>query len=400
MQAIFPIFKNRGVQIFCLLSVYFSIAAFLPLKVHSGLYTISLLIKDVLLWILPLVVCFFVSFALASFEKKALLFLGFLFLFEAFSNFSSVWYAYFCGKLALGSFSIFKTSNLENPDNFSALWQISHFRPAWWSADKGVFLGVFIGLLAAFGIDFFRKISSVGKKVFEKLLAGFFSKLIPFFILGFVAKMYQTQFFSQLFKSYSVLLVWLIAILMLYLSFLFLLGSGLKIKSFARDLKNLLPAGGVALSSGCSLSTMPLTIEGAAKNLKNPRLAKTLIPATTNIQQIGDCIANAFLCFLIYSQFYQTAPSFEMWAWFSLVFVLARFTTAAVIGGSIFIMLPIYESYLNFTAEMVALILAFNVILDPLITASNVVANGALCKVFENFWQKLIGKHSLSVEEK
>ena len=76
-----------------------------------------------------------------------------------------------------------------------------------------------------------------------------------------------------------------------------------------------------------------------------------------------------------------------MWASFSLVFVLARFATAAVIGGAIFIMLPIYEAYLGFNAEMIAIILAFNVILDPVITASNVVANGALCQIFEKVWR-------------
>jgi Na+/H+-dicarboxylate symporter len=72
-----------------------------------------------------------------------------------------------------------------------------------------------------------------------------------------------------------------------------------------------------------------------------------------------------------------------MWVQFSLVFVLARFATAAVIGGAIFMMLPIYEKYLCFNAEMIAILLAFNVILDPIITCSNVLANGALCQMFE-----------------
>jgi Na+/H+-dicarboxylate symporter len=68
---------------------------------------------------------------------------------------------------------------------------------------------------------------------------------------------------------------------------------------------------------------------------------------------------------------------------------LARFLTAAVIGGSIFIMLPIYETYLGFNNEMIAIILALNVVLDPIVTSSNVLANGALCRVFERFWNWL-----------
>ena len=137
---------------------------------------------------------------------------------------------------------------------------------------------------------------------------------------------------------------------------------------------------------------MPWTIGGAAKNLQDPELAKAVIPATTNIQQIGDCIANTFLCFIIYRNFFGHNPDLMTWVSFSLVFILARFATAAILGGTIFVMLPIYESYLGFNAEMIALILAFNVILDPIITSSNVLANGALCRVFEKVWVLLPGK--------
>jgi Na+/H+-dicarboxylate symporter len=58
-------------------------------------------------------------------------------------------------------------------------------------------------------------------------------------------------------------------------------------------------------------------------------------------------------------------------------------------------MLPLYEAYLNFNGEMIALILALNVILDPLVTSCNVLANGALCRTFERVWhfaQAVTGK--------
>ena len=123
----------------------------------------------------------------------------------------------------------------------------------------------------------------------------------------------------------------------------------------------------------------------------DPEFAKAVIPATTNIQQIGDCITNSFLCFLLYSQFFGHPPDLLTWSSFSIVFVLARFATAAVLGGAIFVMLPVYESYLSFSPEMIAIILAFNVILDPLVTSSNVMANGALCRVFEKLWIRISG---------
>ena len=58
-----------------------------------------------------------------------------------------------------------------------------------------------------------------------------------------------------------------------------------------------------------------------------------------------------------------------------------------MLGGAIFVMLPIYQHYLNFNDEMIAIILAMNVILDPIVTSSNVMANGGLAKIFENIWR-------------
>ena len=201
--------------------------------------------------------------------------------------------------------------------------------------------------------------------------------------------MNKTEVLGQLLGGSVALIGWLIFFLSLYLALLFAFGAGWSFKNTIRHIKNLLPAGGVAFSSGSSLSTMPWTIEGTQKNLQDQELAKAIIPATTNIQQIGDCFANTFICFLIYTGFYGEVPDLWMWLSFSFAFVAARFATAAVLGGAIFVMLPIYEKYLHFTPEMTAIILAFNVVLDPIITSANVLANGALCRLFELFWNKI-----------
>ncbi|MFA5250875.1 MAG: cation:dicarboxylase symporter family transporter [Parachlamydiales bacterium] len=386
--AISKLLFNRSLQVFFSILLYLALAAHLPMAFHQALYTFSLLIKDLLLWILPFTVFFFIANALASFEKKAPLFVFALFAFEALSNFTSVWYAYSCGQLTTNTLPELKASAIS--DTFSSLWRLSILKPLWWSADKGTFAGIACGLLAAFNFPKLKAFIALGKSRSEWLLTRFFSRLIPLFVVGFVAKMYKTRILNQIAGQYADLLLWLVLILAAYICLLFLLGSGASLKAFFRHLKNMLPAAGIAFSSGCSLSTMPWTIAGASKNLDDPDLAKTIIPATTNIQQVGDCIANSFLCFLIYYHFNGFPPSLSLWLMFSLVFVLARFATAAVIGGSIFIMLPIYESYLGFTPEMIAIILAFNVILDPLITCSNVIANGALCRVFERLWAKIL----------
>lgn len=392
MDAIFKIItaagRQRSIQVVLVIAIYLSLAPYLSVEVHRGLYAISLFIKDLLLWILPITVSLFIAHAVSSFEKQAPLFIVSLFVFEALSNSMSVWYSFACGHLVAGHLKTLVPYHFA--DALDPLWRLPLIKPAWWSADKGTVAGIAAGLIAAFKFPGLRPIITRGKEAGEKILTRLFSRLIPLFILGFVARIYQTQLHNQMFSQYADFLLWLLFCLVSYIAFLFLIGSGFSMQGFFRSTSNLFPAAGIAFSSGCSLSTMPWTIEGTAKNLDNPDLAKAVIPATTNIQQIGDCIANTFLCFMIYLQFNGNTPDLSVWVPFSLVFVLARFATAAVLGGAIFVMLPIYESYLGFTPEMIAIILAFNVILDPLITCSNVVANGALCRIFERTWLRVL----------
>lgn len=391
---ILKLFKQRSFQVIFVLALYILVARFLPAITHQLFYTFSLFIKDGLMWVMPLTVGFFIAHSVSSFQRKAPLFVATLLIFEGLSNFTSVWYSFISGHLSADYLPTFGASTLST--DFTALWRFPISRPSWWSAEKGALLGLLLGCFTAFGSHpYLTRVIAQGKDSMQWLLTKIFARMIPLFILGFAAQMYQTDLLTHVFTHYALLVLWLTFFLLFYLFALFALGAGFSLKNVILNIKNLLPAGGIALTSGCSLSTMPWTIEGTAKNLKNPLLAQAIIPATTNIQQIGDCISQAFLCFLIYRHFYGVNPDLGVWIQFSLVFTLARFATAAILGGAIFIMIPIYEVYLDFTPEMIAIILALNVLLDPLITSTNVLANGALCRVFERIWVRIQGLSSL-----
>jgi hypothetical protein len=381
--------KHRGFQVIFTIGIYLLLANHLPLEVHRGFYAFSVFLKDLLLWMLPITVGLFIAHTICSFHRSAPLFVAALILFEGFSNLSSVWFSFGAGHIAADFLPVIQlpTLNME----FSPLLRLPAFKPGWWSAGNGTLVGLVTGFFVLFTKNEGLKLRiERGKEKAQWVLTQVFSRLIPLFILGFIARMHETHILNHLFAHYGLLILALFLTMSAYLLLLMFVSSNGTWKGFLQTAKNLMPAGGIAFTSGCSLSTMPWTIEGASKNLKNPDFAKAIIPATTNIQQIGDCIANTFICFLLYNHFFGHSPSFVTWLNFSIVFVLARFATAAVIGGAIFIMLPIYETYLGFNPEMIAIILAFNVVLDPLITASNVLANGALCRVFEKVWLKVL----------
>lgn len=378
---------NRSVQTLLLIAIYASVASILPEDVHKLLYTISLIIKDVLIFLMPITVFAFIAYTISSFESKAMLFVLILLGFEFLSNFASVWYAIGSGYMVSNNFTGFEIIKLDSA--FGPLWRMPFSKPAWWGADKGSFLGVAFGAYVAYiPSSNLRPFLEVLKMVMEFLITKVFARFIPIFVLGFIAQIYNTGMLEHMASHYGRLIIYLIGYIAFYLTLIYLIGASFRVRLMFTHMKNLFPAWLIALTSGCSLSTMPWTIKGTSLNLKDPEFAKAIIPATTNIQQIGDCIMNTFLCYLIYNHFYGHPPDMHTLIIFSLVFVVARFATAAVIGGAIFIMIPIFQTYLDFSDEMIAIILAMNVILDPIVTSSNVFANGGLAKIFEMVWSK------------
>src|SRR3990167_7917340 len=158
----------RGVQVAIALLLYLALADRLPLEAHQALFAISLLIKDLLLWILPITVSFFIASAIASFEKRAPLFVLSLCLFETLSNAMTVFYSYGCGEMMFRWVAPIQSAILI--DDFAPLWRLPLQKPVWWSADKGTFLGLFMGLAAAFVLPAFKEFIFRAKSKAELLL--------------------------------------------------------------------------------------------------------------------------------------------------------------------------------------------------------------------------------------
>ena len=382
---------NRSLQTILLITLYTICAPYFSIHIHQSLYTISLFIKDLLILLIPITVGIFIANTIDSFERKAPLFIFVLILFEGCSNLLSVCYAYGSAFMISSELPKFNIVALHN--DFSELWRMPFTRPVWWGAVNGSIIGFIVGGVSAFiGSNKIKHGLYIAKNTVEIMLIKGFGRLIPIFVLGFIAQIYKTGMLDHIMLNYSIVILYLVVALIIYILLIFFAGNLFRLSSTILDIKNLLPAGGIAFSSACSISTMPWTINGVAKNLQDPELAKALIPATTNIQQIGDCLANAFLCFLVYKSFFGHNPEFITWSIFTLVFVITRFAAAGITGGSTFLMLPIYQHYLSFNDEMIAIMLTMNIILDPIITSCNVMANGGLAKIFENIWNRAVSK--------
>ena len=126
---------------------------------------------------------------------------------------------------------------------------------------------------------------------------------------------------------------------------------------------------------------MPLTQKAAEKNTKDKSIADLTIPATVNVHALGDAIALPFFAIAIYFFTYKQLPPFEIYVLFALLLTVAQFGAISVAGGSVYIILPLLEQKLGFTAEMGGLLTAIYLFVDPWSSACNVMGNSGFVMI-------------------
>jgi Na+/H+-dicarboxylate symporter len=173
-----------------------------------------------------------------------------------------------------------------------------------------------------------------------------------------------------------------------YLVLVFFALNDFNLRATLGAMKNFLPAAIAGFSTMSSAAVMPLTIEGAAKNASNKDLARAVVPCTVNIHLLGDCIAIPIFAYAMMKSFAMPEPALFAYVVFVCYFVLAKFSVAAVPGGGIIVMLPILESHLGFTPEMLSLMTALYILFDPVVTCANVLGNGAFSKLIDKIMLK------------
>ena len=350
------------------------------------IYACSLTIKSIVLFLLP-----FIIFGLLfkTFMKLAGNALGVIFLIFGClctSNFINTFVTHYVGSL----FYFFDFNMGEPIATAQPLTPYFSFElPTIIKNEFALFGGIISGVLAAMFLkqstqkELAIKIEHIIQKLFSIV-----SALIPLFIVGFVIKCASEGTLVSLMQSYSVVFAIFFIYASLYTLLFYLLIAGGNLKKCAEYLKNMMPAFLTAISTISSALTMPVTIMCAEKNAKNKELAGSVIPATVNIHLLGDCLGIPLLAYSLLKHFGMAEPTLSSYFIFTIFFVIAKFSVAAVPAGGIIIMTPILEKYLGFTSDMSSLIIAIYVIFDPVITGFNVLGNGALAKLIDTLYSK------------
>lgn len=352
----------------------------IPLSLMEIFYAISLTLKSFIVFFLPFIIFGLLFKTAIQFSKKGSLLVLALLLLIMISNYFSTLISYSVGSLIYNLRFAMPLPTEDISLNPAWLFEVQKLIPN----DIAMFLGLGIGL----GMGrFFPKKAEELSRIFEKgvnlLLKGIIG-VIPVFILGFVLKMQYDNVLAMILYNFTLIFAVIGAAVYSYVAFLYLAASRFQKDLFLSSIKNMIPAAITGFGSMSSAAAMPLTLIGTEKNSKNPDMARSIIPATVNIHLIGDCFAIPIFAFAVMKNFGMPEPTLIAYLIFAVYFVLAKFSVAAVPGGGILVMLPILESQLGFNAEMLSLITALYILFDPVITAANILGNGAFATILSN----------------
>jgi len=230
---------------------------------------------------------------------------------------------------------------------------------------------------------YIKTIAKEGYRIVNLLLSKVFIPVLPIFILGFILKSQHDGLVNILFKNFIPLLLIILTMYTIYIGFLYMISKNFIFNDAIYALKNILPAMLIGFSSMSSAASMPILIDASAKNVKDSNLPRRIIPFITNTHMIGDALAIPLIAMSLYIVEYGHPPSMYKYFIFSTSYVLTKFASAGIPGGTILIMIPILESKLGFTSEMSSVILTIYLLFDPICTSGSILGNGAFVIIFE-----------------
>ncbi|MBS0624545.1 MAG: cation:dicarboxylase symporter family transporter [Verrucomicrobia bacterium] len=374
-------FRKMPFILLLLIALIVLLDSYLPLTFKSALYSLSLSIKSILVFVLPAVIFALLFKTAAQLARNATKFILILLAAVCVSNFLSTTLS---GQVGWAVYHL--NLSIPAPEHAAELIPLWTFTcPKWIGNGQAMFLGLFLGwLFSLIRPESAQTTAAILEKAVSQGLRLFIYTM-PFFIAGFIAKLSHEKVFGTILQNYSLIFLIVAAAQYTYVLLLYLVADPL---NFKRNLKNMLPAVITGCSTMSSAAAMPLTIMGVEKNAKNPDVARSIIPATVNIHLIGDCFAIPIFAFAILKNFGVEQPDLMTYLVFAGYFVLAKFSVAAIPGGGILVMLPILESYLGFQSEMMSLITGLYILFDPVITPANILGNGAFALIVSKFQGK------------
>ena len=383
------------IQILLMLVSSVMFTPFLSKDAIGIFYSISCLFKDALMVILPLITFTYMFASMLKFAKSAPKLLFTILVTVIVSNVFSFALPYGLAQLLIPFLDLGQGLDLA-PINETIQCLIQLPIPSFWTPKNGMVMGLVLGIfLNFFSYPLVLKATQSLKDHVSYVLNQFFIPLIPVFVFGFFSKLQYEGSVNVLFQGYGKVLLIVLPIYFSYLFLGFLVVNRFHFIKTYQHIKESIAAFVTAFSTMSSLATMPLMLKVAQKHTGQEEFSEFIIPSVINIHMMGDGIMFSTMIVSLFYLFHTPLPTFGAFLMFLYYYLLARFSTAGVPGGTTLILMPLTISYLGFTNEMASVFLTLGIVLDSFCTMGNVAGNILYASfAYQTFGKDLLSKKS------
>ena len=379
------------VRLFLAVALAFILSSQIDSSTVSIFYTVSLLLKDLLMLLIPFVVFSYLCSAVLSLQGQATVLIFGVFGLVIISNIVNVFTAY---GTAWALFSFLKPVNfaaISNQSSIEALWRFPF--SAILTADKAMLLGLLVGFIGNFtGSRFIVKAITSLKNWTTLALNILFIPFLPLYVFGFVLKIGFEGSLGTLATAYAPVFFLSFITIQVYLFFWYAVGCNGRIKDTLIAIRNMFPAWLTGFSTMSSAAALPVTLQCVEKNTNNPTLTNFVVPATANVHMIGDGINITLTSLALLGMSGIPLPSFIAFLPYVAAYVVTKFSGSGVPGGGMIILLPVVEKHLGLSPDLCSLVATLYILQDSLMTASNVAGNGALALIANKLFAKKFSK--------
>ena len=358
-------------------------------------YTLSTLFIDILMITLPLIVFVYIVSAIVSMERGSPLLILSIFAGVIISNGVALLCAYGLGKMIIPQFTLPSVQIFSEQIKSSIKPLFCLQAPFEIQTDIAMYTGIGLGIMTTLLPttlslkSSIKRYSFMARDVITLFLQKIFIPLLPLYVFGFALKLSYEDSLNFLITSYTQVFLVSLIVVIVYIGLYYVVAAQGSCRQSLMYIRTMLPAGLTGFSTMSSAATLPVTLECTRTNLNDWHFPELVIPATSNIHMVGDDLNIVFMAFTILLMNGQPIPEFNHFIPFICAFCLAKFSCVGVPGASVFVILPVLQTYLGFTPEMTVVLTTLYVLQDPFGTCANVMGNGAFAIMFYKTVSKL-----------
>ena len=400
MSNILNIFKSLPAQLILCLIVGLTLGTHIPLEIANILYTISCLIKDLLMYALPFIIFSYMWAALSAFGNRGFVLVILTFLLIVVANTVALLTAYGIGSLILPTIIDGAITRLamDNAVTVTCLWSIpdwQYIKPV-----HGMMLGMLFGFLTMLTHSpMLRHKSLYMRDLATSGLKKCFIPVLPLYVLGFVMKLSRDGQLGNLMHGYAHTFLFICVLIIAYLVFWYYVGSCFNIQKCISSLREMLPAGITGLTTMSSSAAMPVTLDATEKNIDDREFADFIIPTSVNSHLTGDGLSITLTAMALLLMSGQGLPTWPVFLLYTMHYCLVKFSAAGVPGGGVIVILPVVRDYLGLDEATTSLLATIYMLQDPILTSANVMGNGAFAMVTHRLLKPMLGKKEEQVDE-